>query len=108
MSVNPSDRSRTAAGSTGASVGDKVKGVFQTVHGVGESLRGGAMDFVDSATGTGGAHQETAKGAREAEEGIARMDHSTTAPAAGTGTTTSSATTSTANPTGVPSQIRQI
>lgn len=42
--------------------------------GIGESIRGGAMDFVDSATGTGGDHVETHKGAREAEQGIARME----------------------------------
>ena len=33
------------------------------------------MDFIDSATGTGGRHQETEKGATETEEGISRMKH---------------------------------
>lgn len=28
------------------------RGAFQTVHGIGESLRGNTMDFVDFVTGT--------------------------------------------------------
>ncbi|KAK7692031.1 hypothetical protein QCA50_005436 [Cerrena zonata] len=71
MSHNPG----SAASGTGASLGQKVRGAFETAHGLGESIRGGAMDFVDSATGTGDRHQETQKGAREVEEGISKIEH---------------------------------
>lgn len=86
----------------GATVGQKVKGAFQTVHGLGESIRGNAMDFVDEATGTAKrGHGATARGEAEAQQGIANMEGRAppvgTAPAAGTTTSTSA---STAAPTG--------
>ncbi|KAH8077760.1 hypothetical protein BXZ70DRAFT_1012896 [Cristinia sonorae] len=65
----------SSASNAGNSVGQKVKGAAETVHGIGESLRGGAMDFVDSATGSHRQHPETQRGAAETEQGIARMEN---------------------------------
>lgn len=43
--------------------------------GIGESIRGNAMDFVDSATGTAGRGQgATMKGRQETETGVANME----------------------------------
>jgi len=65
----------SAAQSGGASLGQKVKGAFQAVHGMGESIRGNAMDFVDSATGTEHKGRGAAvQGQREAETGVANME----------------------------------
>ncbi|OBZ77269.1 hypothetical protein A0H81_01649 [Grifola frondosa] len=42
--------------------------------GVGDSIRGGAMDLIDAlAGGTGGHHAETEAGAQETREGIQRI-----------------------------------
>ncbi|TCD61929.1 hypothetical protein EIP91_007697 [Steccherinum ochraceum] len=64
----------TSASNAGGSAGNKVKGAAQTVHGVGESIRGGALDFVDSAVGHGKRHNASQRGAQETEQGIARME----------------------------------
>ena len=42
---------------------------------MGETIRGEALDFIDSAVGTSKHHDETERGAEETEEGIARMEH---------------------------------
>ena len=42
---------------------------------MGESLRGGTLDFVDAAVGHGKRHNASDRGAQETEEGIARMEH---------------------------------
>ncbi|KAI0077508.1 hypothetical protein K474DRAFT_1661597 [Panus rudis PR-1116 ss-1] len=82
----------SAGGSVGASLGQKVKGVFTGAQGVGDSIRGNAMDFVDSATGTGGAHPETQVGARKAEQGVAQMESKpTTTSHTGIGSSTGTA-----------------
>ncbi|KAH9943969.1 hypothetical protein B0H21DRAFT_694941, partial [Amylocystis lapponica] len=49
------------------------RGVWNTIEGAGDSLRGGAMDFADSATGTGARHPETDVGAQKAHTGVAQM-----------------------------------
>ncbi|KAJ8453409.1 hypothetical protein ONZ51_g13611 [Trametes cubensis] len=49
MSTSSTNPSRGQ--SAGAGLGNIVKGAFQTVQGLGDSIRGNAMDFVDSATG---------------------------------------------------------
>ncbi|KIP01210.1 hypothetical protein PHLGIDRAFT_131333 [Phlebiopsis gigantea 11061_1 CR5-6] len=81
--------------SAGASVGQKIKGAFQTVHGLGESIRGNAMDFVDSATGTAQTgHSATERGTRETAVGVANMESRAPAPATTTtGTSTRTAAT---------------
>ncbi|PCH37121.1 hypothetical protein WOLCODRAFT_28928 [Wolfiporia cocos MD-104 SS10] len=53
--------------------GNKLKGAWNTVEGAGDALRGGAMDFVDSATGTGGHHAETDVGTAKTQAGMAEM-----------------------------------
>jgi len=67
--------SGSGAANAGSSTGEKVRGVFETAHGMGETLRGGALDFVDSAVGHGKRHNASQRGAQETEEGIARMEH---------------------------------
>ncbi|GBE84060.1 hypothetical protein BKA93DRAFT_806462 [Sparassis latifolia] len=58
----------------GGSLGRRVRGAWETLEGMGDSLRGGAMDFVDSATNTGSEpHPETEAGARKTEAGISEM-----------------------------------
>ncbi|KAI0828456.1 hypothetical protein BC628DRAFT_66461 [Trametes gibbosa] len=66
----------TPGQSAGAGLGNTVKGAFQTVHGLGDSIRGNAMDFVDAATGTAGGrrHTETDVGRQQTEQGIGRME----------------------------------
>lgn len=57
-------------------MGQKIRGAFESVQGMADTVRGGAMDFVDSATNTGsGQHQATTTGAHKTEEGIHRMEH---------------------------------
>ncbi|KAI8973071.1 hypothetical protein BD414DRAFT_499021 [Trametes punicea] len=80
MSTNSTNPSRGQ--SAGAGLGNAVKGAFQTVQGLGNSIRGNAMDFVDSATGTGGRHTETDVGRVQTEQGINRMEAGRNAPAA--------------------------
>ncbi|KAI0789039.1 hypothetical protein BC629DRAFT_1593516 [Irpex lacteus] len=77
----------TPGSSAGSSVGQKVKGAFQTVHGIGESLRGNAMDFVDSATGTENrGHGAAVRGQQETAVGVNNMENSSSRHT-GTGTT---------------------
>ena len=45
-----------------------------TLSGIGNNIRGNAMDFVDSATGTSRQHPETQIGRAQAEEGVQRME----------------------------------
>ncbi|KAI0635472.1 hypothetical protein C8Q77DRAFT_1217284 [Trametes polyzona] len=87
-STNPS-RGQSA----GAGLGNTVKGAFQTVQGLGNSIRGNAMDFVDAATGTGGRHTETDIGRHQTEQGINQMETGKHAP-----TSTQASATSTAAP----------
>ncbi|KAI9060409.1 hypothetical protein FKP32DRAFT_1595491 [Trametes sanguinea] len=99
----------TPGQSAGAGLGNVVKGAFQTVQGIGESIRGNAMDFVDTATGTGGRHTETDVGRVQTEQGINRMEAGRNAPP--TSTQPGAATTTTGNAQGAvgtqnPSQPR--
>ncbi|KAI0758383.1 hypothetical protein BC629DRAFT_1598056 [Irpex lacteus] len=78
----------TPGSSAGSSVGQKVKGAFQTVHGIGESLRGNAMDFVDSATGTENrGHGAAVRGQQETAVGVNNMENGRHADTGGVGTT---------------------
>lgn len=79
----------TTGASAGSEVGSKIKGAFQTVHGIGEQIRGNMLDAADSATGdraTDSGHLGTTgvsvgaknaaldqKGEREKQEGLTRM-----------------------------------
>ncbi|KAI0367344.1 hypothetical protein BV20DRAFT_970779 [Pilatotrama ljubarskyi] len=83
--------------SAGAGLGNKIKGAFQTAQGLGDSIRGNAMDFVDSATGTGGRHTETDIGRQKTEQGINRVETGSAGTTTGT-STTQPTTTSTAAP----------
>ncbi|THH28611.1 hypothetical protein EUX98_g5585 [Antrodiella citrinella] len=65
----------SGASNAGSNLGQKVKGAFETAHGLGETVRGGTLDFIDSAVGHGKRHNATDRGAQETEEGIARMEH---------------------------------
>ncbi|KAI0710482.1 hypothetical protein C8Q76DRAFT_737604 [Earliella scabrosa] len=60
--------------SIGAGLGSALKGAFETVQGIGNNIRGNAMDFVDSATGTSRQHPETQIGRAQAEEGVQRIE----------------------------------
>jgi len=91
------------AGSAGANLGAKVKGAWNTFEGMGDTLRGGAMDFVDSATGTGPSrHPETDIGAQKTETGINQMESRATNTSGSTNATTgtTAGTCSTAGATG--------
>ncbi|KAL1938698.1 hypothetical protein VTO73DRAFT_11301 [Trametes versicolor] len=95
MSTGNSGSTNPSRGqSMGAGLGNTVKGAFQTVQGLGNAVRGNAMDFVDNATGTGGHHAETDVGRAQTERGINRMEtgHPTNT------TTTNPSATSTAAP----------
>ncbi|KAH9846884.1 hypothetical protein C2E23DRAFT_697441, partial [Lenzites betulinus] len=95
-STNP-----TRGQSAGAGLGNIVKGGFQTVQGLSNAIRGNAMDFVDSATGTGGRHAESDIGRQQTEQGINRMHTGRNAPVAGTAAenpAASATSTSTAPP----------
>ncbi|KAI0643967.1 hypothetical protein C8Q79DRAFT_1011786 [Trametes meyenii] len=82
--------------SVGAGLGNTLKGAFQTAQGLGDAIRGNAMDFVDSATGTSRRHhEETDVGRAKTEQGINRMETSTTTNPT---STTQPSTTSTAAP----------
>ncbi|KAI0742171.1 hypothetical protein BC629DRAFT_1599802 [Irpex lacteus] len=79
----------TPGSSAGSSVGQKVKGAFQAVHGIGESIRGNAMDFVDSATGTENrSHGATVRGQQETAVGVNNMENGRHAGIGGVGTGT--------------------
>ncbi|KAJ8487362.1 hypothetical protein ONZ51_g4209 [Trametes cubensis] len=96
MSTSSTNPSRGQ--SAGAGLGNIVKGAFQTVQGLGDSIRGNAMDFVDSATGTGGRHTETDVGRVQTEQGINRMEAGTNAPPTSSQPTTATSTSSAAPP----------
>ncbi|KAI0339182.1 hypothetical protein BDW22DRAFT_1431796 [Trametopsis cervina] len=93
----------STSSSAGSSVGQKVKGAFQAVHGIGESIRGNAMDFVDSATGSERAgHGAAVRGQQETEVGVANMERrqpNVNASATTTGYTPASQTAPTATQT---------
>ncbi|TFK91325.1 hypothetical protein K466DRAFT_541962 [Polyporus arcularius HHB13444] len=76
MSSNPSTNGNQSRGaSVGGGLGTAVRGAFETVQGIGNNIRGNAMDFVDSATGTGPRHSTEAEvGRKQTEEGVQRME----------------------------------
>jgi len=92
----------------GRNWGNKIRGAWNTVEGAGDKLRGGAMDFVDSATGTGGHHAETDMGNQKTQAGMAEMRGSGTsgtlgtapqsAATSGTGTTAVAGSTASTGP----------
>ncbi|EPS98128.1 hypothetical protein FOMPIDRAFT_1051710 [Fomitopsis schrenkii] len=92
----------TSGNNAGENFGQKVRGAWNTAEGMyraGDKLRGGILDFVDSATGTGGHHAETDVGDAKMRQGIAdtRQRAPTAAstaagPAAGAQPTSTSAT----------------
>jgi len=84
----------TSGNGAGANFGQKVRGAWNAVEGAGDKLRGGAMDFVDSATGTGGHHAETDVGDAKMRQGVAQTRQPATT---GTATTTAAPTSTTAN-----------
>ncbi|KAF7441092.1 hypothetical protein PC9H_001441 [Pleurotus ostreatus] len=70
MSTNPNSK---GSGSRGG-LGDRVRGGFQAVHGVGDNIRGTALGLVDTATGDGVANDEIARRGRvETSEGFAKL-----------------------------------
>ncbi|KAI0916524.1 hypothetical protein AcV5_002993 [Taiwanofungus camphoratus] len=92
-----SDGNTGRGNSVGTTLGDKLKGAWYTVEGAGDCIRGSAMDFVDSATGTGGHHTETDVGAQKTRAGIAEVKGSayadnTSTSAAPTGQATATST----------------
>ncbi|CCM05315.1 uncharacterized protein FIBRA_07529 [Fibroporia radiculosa] len=70
----------STGGSLGRSLGNKLKGAWNVVEGAGDSLRGGAMDFIDAATGTDGHHAETDIGIQKTHAGMAEIRGNTSAP----------------------------
>ncbi|KAH9923828.1 uncharacterized protein B0H18DRAFT_1013548 [Fomitopsis serialis] len=84
----------TSGNGAGANFGQKVRGAWNAVEGAGDKLRGGAMDFVDSATGTGGHHAETDVGDAKMRQGVAQTRQPATT---GTATTTAAPASTTAN-----------
>ncbi|RPD56485.1 hypothetical protein L226DRAFT_531376 [Lentinus tigrinus ALCF2SS1-7] len=104
-----SSTSSTGNQSRGSGLGSAIRGAFETVQGIGDNLRGNAMDFVDSATGTGPRHStETEGGRRHTEEGVERMETgshafahpSSTGTTATTGQAPTGTTTTGQTPTG--------
>ncbi|KAI0742167.1 hypothetical protein BC629DRAFT_1445644 [Irpex lacteus] len=78
----------TPGSSAGSSVGQKVKDAFQTVHGIGESLRGDTMDFMDAATGTENrGHGAAVRGQQETAVGVNNIENGRHAGTGGVGTT---------------------
>jgi len=75
MSNNTNNPSTTTG--SGSGIGDKVKGAFETVHGLGDSLRGQGMQALDSAFKTPQKADEHAtlaeKGRQEFESGLAKF-----------------------------------
>ncbi|KAI0329360.1 hypothetical protein GY45DRAFT_1280018 [Cubamyces sp. BRFM 1775] len=98
MSTNSTSTNPSRGQSAGAGLGNAVKGAFQTVQGLGNSIRGNAMDFVDSATGTGGRHTETDVGRVQTEQGINRMEAGPNAPPTSAQPTAATTTNSVAPP----------
>ncbi|KAI0044942.1 hypothetical protein FA95DRAFT_1561647 [Auriscalpium vulgare] len=68
--------SSTPGHGIGAAIAEKVKGVTNIVHGLGEAIRGNALEFADNVVPEGhkdkGKHAET--GADITEEGRAEID----------------------------------
>ncbi|KAH9837986.1 uncharacterized protein C8Q71DRAFT_755474 [Rhodofomes roseus] len=83
----------TNGNNAGANFGQKVRGGWNAVEGAGDKLRGGVLDFVDSATGTGGHHAETDIGDAKMRQGAAQTKQPTSGTAAGTTTATAPAAT---------------
>ncbi|KZT25510.1 hypothetical protein NEOLEDRAFT_346893 [Neolentinus lepideus HHB14362 ss-1] len=86
----------TPGSTTGANLINKVKGAFVTTHGAGESIRGNAMDALDTAFGTRKPENvaATRRGEAEDQQGVSSMDSkygAQTATGAGANTTTGSA-----------------
>ncbi|KAI0653839.1 hypothetical protein C8Q70DRAFT_1142866 [Cubamyces menziesii] len=96
MSTSSTNPSRGQ--SAGAGLGNIVNSLFRPRAGLGDSIRGNAMDFVDSATGTGGRHTETDVGRVQTEQGINRMETGTNAPPTSSQPTTATSTSSAAPP----------
>ncbi|RXW23013.1 hypothetical protein EST38_g2843 [Candolleomyces aberdarensis] len=59
----------------GASAGNKVRGAFQAVHGVGESIRGNTMSALDSMIGRGNPETDdiARRGQEETHRGVGNM-----------------------------------
>ncbi|KAL4251188.1 hypothetical protein ABKN59_004952 [Abortiporus biennis] len=71
---NSGPNPNSAGGTGGASLGQKIKGAAEVVHGLGESVRGQFMDIVDHGTSTNKQpHPETLNGRMEVERGMARL-----------------------------------
>jgi len=70
-------KARTHPESTGGSLGEKVRGAFETVHGVGDSIRARGMIALDNALGTTQNNEKYAElaeqGRLEAASGMARL-----------------------------------
>ncbi|KAJ8518016.1 hypothetical protein ONZ45_g4884 [Pleurotus djamor] len=63
---------RNSSGNDG--LGDKVKGAFQAIHGIGENIRGTALGAIDTITKDGTRNDQIAqRGRLETSEGLARM-----------------------------------
>lgn len=77
MQLTNERTSATTSRSAGSKLGNKIGGVVETVHGVGESLRGNAMSVLDEATGTRRGRtqndQVAEHGRLEMREGMERM-----------------------------------
>jgi len=80
--MSGSTNNTSSGASAGANVGNTIKGAWQTVAGAGDAIRGNAMDFVDTLTGTGGRHTETDAGAQQTNAGLARVKGATSGDAA--------------------------
>ncbi|TFK47439.1 hypothetical protein OE88DRAFT_1666226 [Heliocybe sulcata] len=91
---------QTPGSTAGASIANKVKGVFTATHGAGESLRGNTLDAVDTAFGTRKTDNvaATRQGEAEVQQGVANMDNKYGAQTGTTGAT--GANTTTAGQTG--------
>ena len=61
--------------------------------GAGDKLRGGILDFADSATGTGGHHAETDVGKAKMQRGVAQTQQPATSTTTAAAPTTTNATT---------------
>ncbi|KAI0692921.1 hypothetical protein C8T65DRAFT_730415 [Cerioporus squamosus] len=103
MSSTSSNGNQSRGTSIGGGLGSAVRGAFETVQGVGNNIRGNAMDFVDSATGTGPRHSTEADiGRRQTEEGVQRMEagsHGVANPSSAASTTTTGTGTTGHTPT---------
>ncbi|KZT71105.1 hypothetical protein DAEQUDRAFT_137491 [Daedalea quercina L-15889] len=91
----------TGGNNAGTNFGQKVRGAWNTVEGAGDKLRGGILDFADSATGTGGHHAETDVGEAKMQQGVAQ----TRQPATSTTTAAAPTTTTNANTAAAPAAM---